>query len=369
MTSVATPIRRDAPQLVPRRAMLHPWIDTLCVGAASIGFIVAWAVFDFDVSSANALSRVYFINYLINAPHFMASYRLLYGSPDKRRRYPGVAWWVPALLAAWAVIGLVVYRENPVWTEALFGAAAVSLSWHYTGQTWGMMASFAYVNGFHFTPGERRLVRANLWALTGFHVVWAVVVMRKIFAAPGDGVPLLSDAQAMALYRASWAIAAASAVLGVAGLVLWSQRLRRLPPVRVWVPWVATHLWYVLLGREPAALFWVQNAHALQYLVFPMRAELNRTAATAPATGARPPALRLLRYYGFVLALGLAVLWLLPWLARTQRGFVGLAGLPVELTIVSFVNLHHYFIDGVVWKIRDPQVRRDLFAHLTPAQA
>jgi hypothetical protein len=25
---------------------------------------------------------------------------------------------------------------------------------------------------------------------------------------------------------------------------------------------------------------------------------------------------------------------------------------------------HHYIIDGVIWKIRNPQVRKDLFAHL-----
>ena len=31
------------------------------------------------------------------------------------------------------------------------------------------------------------------------------------------------------------------------------------------------------------------------------------------------------------------------------------------------VNLHHYFIDGVIWKIRNPKVRRDLFAHLSVA--
>jgi hypothetical protein len=277
-----------------------------------------------------------------------------------------VAWWVPALLAVWALAGLVVYREHPVWSAALFGASVVSLSWHYTGQTWGMMASFAYINGLGFTAGERRLIRANLWALAAFHIVWAVVVVRKIFEPRAAELPLLGEAHAQALYRTAWVVASASAVLGLAGLGLWMQRVRRLPPVRVWVPWVAVHGWYVLIGREPGALFWVQNAHALQYLVFPMRTELNRTAAAGTT---RTPAARVLRYYAGVTLLGLVVLWFLPWLARTQQGFAGLAGLPLELTIVSFVNLHHYFIDGVVWKIRDPRVRRDLFSHLQPAHA
>jgi hypothetical protein len=29
-----------------------------------------------------------------------------------------------------------------------------------------------------------------------------------------------------------------------------------------------------------------------------------------------------------------------------------------------FINIHHYFTDGVIWKISDPDVRRDLFAHV-----
>jgi hypothetical protein len=29
-----------------------------------------------------------------------------------------------------------------------------------------------------------------------------------------------------------------------------------------------------------------------------------------------------------------------------------------------FINIHHYFTDGVIWKISNPEVRRELFAHV-----
>jgi hypothetical protein len=32
--------------------------------------------------------------------------------------------------------------------------------------------------------------------------------------------------------------------------------------------------------------------------------------------------------------------------------------------IISAIALHHYFIDGALYKLRNPDVRRDLFAHL-----
>ena len=49
------------------------------------------------------------------------------------------------------------------------------------------------------------------------------------------------------------------------------------------------------------------------------------------------------------------------WLGSRPGHFVGFA-------ISAFFNIHHYFTDGVVWKLRNPEVRQDLFGHLiTPA--
>jgi hypothetical protein len=36
----------------------------------------------------------------------------------------------------------------------------------------------------------------------------------------------------------------------------------------------------------------------------------------------------------------------------------------VGFAISTFFNIHHYFTDGVVWKLRNPAVREDLFGHL-----
>lgn len=346
--------------------MLAPWADVLFVGGASIVLVLLWACFDFDLTSTNAMKRFLFINFVLNAPHFMASYKLLYGSPDKRRRHPGVTWVMPAILAAWSILGLVIYRDSRLVMEALVGAGAVSLAWHYTGQAWGMMASFAYIHGTGFAPRERRLIRANLFALMTFHVVWALVIVRRIFEprAGEVGAGLLPAADGLSLYRAVAILAASSVLVGLAGLVLFARRTGRFPPLRVLVPWIAVHLWYVLIYNEPGALFWVQNAHALQYLVFPMRTEINRLALGGRALDRVGRAWRMVRWYVLVVAAGLVVLWVLPWLARTQGRALGFGGLPVELAIISFVNLHHYFIDGVIWKIRNPAVRRDLFSHL-----
>jgi len=36
----------------------------------------------------------------------------------------------------------------------------------------------------------------------------------------------------------------------------------------------------------------------------------------------------------------------------------------VPVLFLAFINIHHYFTDGVIWKISNPEVRKELFAHL-----
>jgi hypothetical protein len=39
-------------------------------------------------------------------------------------------------------------------------------------------------------------------------------------------------------------------------------------------------------------------------------------------------------------------------------------GRVTPLLVLIFINIHHYFTDGVVWKISNPEVRKELFAHV-----
>ena len=44
-------------------------------------------------------------------------------------------------------------------------------------------------------------------------------------------------------------------------------------------------------------------------------------------------------------------------------------GRAAPILLLMFINIHHYFTDGVIWKISNPEVRRDLFAHVKPEQS
>jgi hypothetical protein len=136
-----------------------------------------------------------------------------------------------------------------------------------------------------------------------------------------------------------------------------------MPPIRAVVPWVAIFAWYAALARWGLpALFLVQLFHALQYLEFPARVELNRAARASAARVARHIAV----YVALLVVASMVVLAIVPGPAMSIVGNA-LGASPTTVApvmILYFINIHHYFTDGVIWKISNPQVRQELFAHV-----
>jgi hypothetical protein len=142
-------------------------------------------------------------------------------------------------------------------------------------------------------------------------------------------------------------------------------------PVLVVTPWLALLVWYAAMARDPRALFWVQIAHALQYLAFPLRVEANAHAEAQHRREGRPRlpmAAHLAVYAVLLLAASWGVAQLVPvaLMGAVGRAFGEEPGKAAPILLLSFINIHHYFTDGVLWKLRNPEVQRQLFAHVTP---
>jgi hypothetical protein len=235
---------------------------------------------------------------LLNYPHFVASSWLVYRSPEmvRRHRWAAVGFPLILLLLCAAAVGAAPWSRLGL--EAILLATSLYLAWHYTGQAWGMVASFAALEGVPPEPGERRLVRGSIRLLLVFHVVWALRVQKEF---PGFAAQLNWP------YVLGLGLIPLAAVLGAVGFARWSRRTGSLPPVRVWLPWAALLVWYSAMALHPRALHLVQLGHALQYLPFPLRVELNREAA-APS----PDPLREAGRLALAWAAGAALVWLGP---------------------------------------------------------
>jgi len=103
----------------------------------------------------------------------------------------------------------------------------------------------------------------------------------------------------------------------------------------------------------------LQIFHALQYLIFPIRVEVNQYSAKKKRTEIKP-IIRGVAYYVVLVIVGFVVFHLPSYLSYRWEDQQDAFG----ALVAGFVNIHHYTIDGVLWKLRNPAVRRDLFAHL-----
>ena len=349
--------------------ILSPRIDFWMTGGVSIvvmslllAYIVTQGV---SPSSNNAalLGNAIIFQAIINWPHFMGAYSLLYRPAENIRKYPLAAIYVPLVLVL-VVIASVVTESNTSWSRIAVNqdvayffwlVAAFYLAWHYTGQAWGMIATFARLSNLQFAPGERFVIRAGLRSLLVWHVVWGAQDL------PAHWLGGL-HAQVPALLQLMNVVCGAAFV---AGIVVWSgiwKRMSAVPDARILASWVSIYLWYLVLYFMPEAYPLVQLSHALQYLGFPLRVELNRAATP----GQTRTMVWSAGYYGLLIVAGLIVFYLPQSVSSLSQQYT------FAFMIASAVSIHHYFVDGTIWKVGNPDVRSKLFAHLPapkPARA
>jgi hypothetical protein len=344
----------------PRPAIFSPVVDLLCVGGLSILLIVPMLLSGREDLAFLNIGVLIWMQALINYSHFMASYRIIYRDREMIRRHRWAAIWMPMILLGYALLALwQAQQQRPLLVGVMVAVGSGYLAWHYTGQVWGMMASYTYLAGGRIDKSERLLIRSSLRILLVWHLVWFVNIWFRQTSLP-------EPFWLVPLYQAVTAATLLAAVLGGLGILKIRLRSGSFPPARALVAWIAIFVWYAAMWRWGLpALFLVQLAHAIQYLEFPARVELNRATRTAATRATGHMAL----YGAGLLAASFLVVLAVPGPAMSVvAGFLGLEPNKVApVLILTFINIHHYFTDGVAWKLGNPEVRKDLFSHVNPA--
>ncbi|MDP8567680.1 hypothetical protein [Methylophilus aquaticus] len=319
-----------------------------------------------EPSAANitaVISQAIVLQAVINWPHFMGAYALLYRPLQNVKTYPFSTLFVPVALLVYLVIALITgpvsgagWGVNQDLAYVLWLVAAFYLAWHYTGQAWGMMATFSRLSGLILSTGQRLLLRSGLRLLLIWHVVWGAQDLPVAWlGAMRSYLPLLLQCLTIVCVLSF-----------LIGLVIWCKirsQLGHWPDRRVLIAWLAIYLWYWVLLLMPAAYVLVQLSHALQYLAFPLRMQVNQAAiaANVPHLPAKQRSSLLgatIGYYCTLVFAGMLIFYLPVILFPSQQPY-GLA-----VVLASIVSIHHYFVDGCIWKISHPDVRRNLFWHL-----
>jgi hypothetical protein len=302
---------------------------------------------------------------LVGMPHYGATLVRVYEHRRDRRAYTFFTVHVTVALLVAFVAG--VY--SPGVGSILLTVYLTWSPWHYTGQNYGLAVMFLRRGGVAMVGATKRWLYASFvlsYALT-FSVIHESSVWAGARSLPEIGpalhfvpVGIPFSAVVVPTVAAAWLVATA----GAATLLLRRSHPRALLPVAVlvlsqsiWfaVPSLALH-WPLFPGVGPLDpsslgffLVWIAVGHSVQYLW--VTAYYAR--ASSDFKGTMP-------WFGKTLAAG-ALVWTLPVVLFAARPL----GAPsyetgMAFLVASVVNLHHFILDGAIWKLRDSRIARVL---------
>jgi hypothetical protein len=142
-------------------------------------------------------------------------------------------------------------------------------------------------------------------------------------------------------------------------------------PAAAWVSYIAILAWNLPLLAHPHMFYMIPFFHSLQYLVFVWAMkdqEWKDHLAESESFPRRSTYLKWsLTYLGIAVIVGLLSFSLIPnildghlqeWNPRAAARWTPTLFL---LMFTIFLNVHHYFIDAVLWRKNNGQVRKYLF--------
>lgn len=368
----------------PSRAAAPPWsvrlFEFLIVGGATL-VLVPFALLyrrqvGLDESVFVASYVAFYAAHAINDPHFSVTYLLFYKDlkqralgtvfePVQRVRYIIAGFVVPLVLAAWAAMAIARHSGHAL--GLMIQLMFFLVGWHYVKQGFGVVTVLSARRGVRFSNLERRTVLAHCFA--GWAYGWSSP------ADPGSdfmesGVVYTSIAHPphLELLTGTVFVLSTAALLWVLGRKALTER--RLPPlgplsgllISVW-------LWTVYSDFDPLIAYFIPMLHSLQYLYFVWLLKRNEARELAGPPGFKPSWWRLGVLAGSALVLG----WILfrsgPQYLDAHLVLGGADGTdgsgiadalgptPYLAAIGTFVNIHHYFMDHVIWRRENPETR------------
>jgi Tetratricopeptide repeat len=305
------------------------------------------------------------LSLLISGSHYGATILRVYEHRHDRRKYAFFAVWTTVALCVLFVAGA---------NNILIGSILVTLytlwsPWHFSGQNYGVALMFLRRRGVVVEPAAKRGLYLSF--VLSF-VLWLFILIGQRYVAPGVVASVnLPGASSMVYHFPEFrvppsvleiavpllALAYVLSLAATGALLLRNARSARdLAPAAGLV--VVQLLWFSLpavlrmMGNFPLnglafTAIWVSAAHGLQYLW-----------VTSYYAKREDPSHRIGSYLARALLTGSTVT-ILPGLLAAP-GLLGSVpwDLGLGILLVSVVNLHHFVLDGAIWKLRDGRVAR-----------
>jgi hypothetical protein len=369
-----------APAVALRKKYLFgPVADFLMLGGSAFVLLPFMLLMPLKYEGAVATVMLLLAN-VINHPHFAHSYQIFYRNFGRKItgdgydrslqvRYIFAGIVVPIVMAGFFAYGIAAADTR------LLGYAANMLGffvgWHYVKQGYGMIMVDAVLKKLFFKDMDKKIL---LW---NSYIVW-ILSWLQVNAVIGRlnywGLEYYTFAVPAWLIDVMGIAAIASTAATIVMLAnRWRSNGGALPYNGVVAYAVSLYAWILFVSINPLWILVVPALHSLQYLAVVWRFETNIERERPDAD--REPQLGILSRLGPKFRLQL-ILFIAIGLVL---GYLGFYGLPMLLdalvpynrqvlgstlflfTFWIFINIHHYFLDNVMWRRGNPEVSKYLF--------
>jgi tetratricopeptide (TPR) repeat protein len=325
-----------------------PWLD-LVVGCGAWSVPLLLLSYFSIASSARAWSVAFYgLALFFNYPHYMATIYRAYHRVEDVQKYRVFTVYTTALIL---LTGLLSH----FWLGILPWIFTIYLTWspwHYSGQNYGLFMMFARRAGAKPSNTARR-------ALYGAFIASYLILFLGFHTGPSSDPFFISLGIPAAVGR--WgqiglgAVFVALSAYGVSHLVQAIGWRKLVPCLTLFS---SQFLWFLL----PAAMALFKGMeipqsryssgvlavmHSAQYLWITSY-YARREASQSPGRSWRPFA-----YFAVLVAGGIALFIPGPWLASRVFHHDFSASF---LIFTALVNLHHFILDGAIWRLRDGRI-------------
>ncbi len=400
--------------------LVSPIIDFLALGGGSLVFLLSLKLWDKNLPQAAALSAA--LSFVINYPHFAHSYQVFYRNfhiklftdlypYHMRARFFIAGALVPLAFAtffSWSIL-----KSSPIFLGYTVNVMFGLVGWHYVKQGYGALMLCAVRRKQFFSELDKKILLVNAF------IVWAYAWSRsntysshlEYWSIPYHTVAL-----------PEWVLQVLQTTLAISSLLSLGIFLRKGWGLRGKLPWngivaylCALYVWTAFVNvLHQDAFFFIPAFHSLQYLIMVWKYEDNK-ARIVQGKQTLTKYYKWLQKYWFIVPLGFCLcifIQIAPqnWVGSMQyeKGFLfstimvllaalflrrififiasgvllGILGfwlVPVWLQSIFtynqqvfggalflfmawiFINVHHYFMDSVIWRKENADVGRYLF--------
>jgi hypothetical protein len=338
--------------------------DWLTIGGLSI---LIFPLFLFFIPNDSQLSEragglLYAIAFIVNYPHFTVAYQLIYGDyrhlllKDYRFIWAGII--VPVLIIFYITWALLNQSSDMLayFVEFMF----VIVGWHYTKQAYGVVMVTSSMKKYFFNKWERWSLKTNMYAL------W-ITSFLSFNIGENSGL----EYWGIKYYSLNFPMQSIYIAYGVTAIsltVFTYLMIRRIVKTKLWPPFisivsfVSIYVWFLPIFYDPIFNLAIPFFHSIQYFTFVIA--LKKNEITAETKNKEKLVKRIISYVLVAILTGVVFFEALPRImdfSITYNHQIFGEGLFLFLFSV-FINIHHYFIDNVIWRADNKKVQEYLFS-------